>query len=44
MKHTYLTELAIKKAESAHEITKVEAKKLMKKIDCQVFIFRTTHI
>ena len=44
MKHTYLTEKEIKNAVSQHEITKLEAKKLMKKIDCQVFIYKTTHI
>jgi hypothetical protein len=44
MKHTYLTESAIKSALAHHDITKVEAKKLMKKLDCQVFIFKTTHL
>jgi len=44
MKHTYLTETAIKKALKHHEITKQEAKKLMKKINCQTFIFKTTHL
>jgi hypothetical protein len=44
MKHTYLTEKAIKNAVAHHEITKIEAKKLMKKLNCQVFIYRTTHI
>jgi len=44
MKHAYLTESAINKAVAEHGITKFEAKKLMKKLDCQVFIFKTTHI
>ena len=44
MKHTYLTEPAIKNALNHHAITKLEAKKLMKKINCQVFIFKTTHL
>jgi len=44
MKHTYLTESAIKEAVAQHGITKKEAKKLMKKINCQAFIYKTTHI
>ena len=44
MKHTYLSEPAIQKALAHHDITKIEAKKLLKKINCQAFIFRTTHI
>jgi len=44
MKHSYLTEASIKSALTHHEITKTEAKRLMKKLDCQVFIFKTTHL
>jgi len=44
MKHTYLTESSIKSALEHHEITKIEAKKLMKKLECQVFIFKSTHL
>jgi len=44
MKHTYLTQTAIKSALAHHDITKTEAKKLIKKVDCQVFIFKSTHI
>jgi len=44
MKHAYLTQSAIQQAVAEHGITKFEAKKLMKKISCQAFIFRTTHI
>ena len=44
MKHTYLTESAIKSALSSHNITQVEAKKLLKKVDCQVFTFKSTHL
>jgi len=44
MKHTYLTESAIKEAVANHGITKSEAKKLMRKVNCQVFIYRTTQI
>ena len=42
MTHTYLTEKAIKEAIEKRGITKKEAKKLMKKVDCQVFISKTT--
>lgn len=44
MTHAYLTEQAIKKAVTNHEITQLEADKLMKKIDCQVLIYKATHI
>ena len=42
MKHSYLSKTAITEALNNHAITKKEAKKLNKKIDCQVFIFQTT--
>jgi len=42
MKHTYLSKTSIDKALATHAITKKEAKKLNKKIECQVYIFNTT--
>ncbi len=42
MKHAYLSKTAINEALASHAITKKEAKKLNKKIDCQAFIFQTT--
>ena len=43
MKHAYLSEVSIDDALLHHAITKKEAEKLKKKIDCQVTIFKTLH-
>lgn len=43
MKHTYLSAAAVAKALANHAITTKEAKKLLKKIDCQVTIYKTIH-
>ena len=40
MKHTYLSEAAVQDALLNHAITETEAQKLIKKIDCQVTIFK----
>lgn len=41
MKHTYLSEVTINEALANHAITVQEAAKLMKKIDCQVSIYKS---
>ena len=43
MKHSYLTEMEINKALENHSITEKEAKKLYKKVECQVIIYKSTH-
>lgn len=43
MKHAYLTEVTISEALSLGVITKVEAERLMKKIECQASLFKTLH-
>ena len=43
MKHTYLSKPTIDKALENHSITEKEAKKLYKKVDCQVSIYKTIH-
>ena len=43
MKHAYLSEISIKDALQSHAITAEEAKKLMRKIDSQVVIFKSIH-
>ena len=40
MKHTYLSQRVIEEAFKNHSITKSEADKLKKKIDCQSTIFK----
>jgi len=41
MKHTYLSETVVSDALLNKAITEQEAQKLMKKIDCQVTIYKT---
>jgi len=41
MKHTYLSEVTINEALASHAITQKEAVKLIKKVDCQVVIFKS---
>ena len=41
MKHSYLTETEISKALESRSITREEAEKLSKKIDCQLTIYKT---
>ncbi|EDZ63208.1 hypothetical protein SMGD1_1462 [Sulfurimonas gotlandica GD1] len=41
MQHIYLSETIIDEALKNNQITQREAKKLKKKIDCQLFIFKT---
>jgi hypothetical protein len=43
MKHTYLSQMVIDEALKGHCITKSEADKLKKKIDCQSTIFKFIH-
>jgi len=41
MKHSYLSDADINIALKNHEITEKEAKKLHKKVDCQIIIYNT---
>ena len=43
MEHSYLSKTEIKAALTSHAITKKEAEKLNKKIECQVKIYKATH-
>lgn len=43
MKHAYLSKVSIDDALSQHAITQKEAKKLQKKIESQVSIFKSLH-
>jgi len=43
MKHIYLSKSSINRALEEHSITEQEAKKLYKKVDCQVSIYKVTH-
>jgi len=43
MKHSYLSKSVIDEALHTHAITTKEAKKLQKKIDCQVTIYKVIH-
>ena len=43
MKHTYLSKPGIKEALHSHAITREEAEKLQKKVDCQVTIYKVIH-
>lgn len=43
MKHTYLSAETVAKALKKRAITEKEAKKLLKKIDCQVTIYKSIH-
>jgi hypothetical protein len=43
MKHIYLSISSINEALENHSITEKEARKLYKKVDCQVTIYKATH-
>ena len=43
MNHAYLSKTEVNEALAKHNITSMEAEKLIKKIDCQVKIYNQTH-